>query len=79
MGQLLRQSQAAFTRDLPELLRTHPHQWAAYHGEERIGLATTRTALYQECLRRGLQPGQFAVLPVRPATPLEVELTPEMD
>ena len=33
----------------------------AYHGDERIGFARTDTELYHECLRRGLQRGEFYV------------------
>lgn len=56
-------SQKAFWRELPELLKlkSKERRWAAYHGEERIGLGKTQTELYQECFRRGLQRGDFHI------------------
>jgi len=33
---MIARSQAAFRRDLPDLLKTHYRQWVAYHGEDRI-------------------------------------------
>ncbi len=60
---LILRSQQAFWRDLPQLQKnkSKKRRWAAYHGEERIGLGPTKTQLYQECLRRGLEPGEFYV------------------
>jgi hypothetical protein len=56
-------SQKAFWRDLPGLLQGGGNhgKWVAYHGEKRIGLGKTSTALYQHCLQRGLQRGEFYV------------------
>ncbi len=65
-------SQAAFDRDLPRLLKTHYWQWAAYHGDECLGIARTGTELYQACLRRGLNPFDFVVLSIDESA-LEVE------
>ncbi len=64
-----RRSMEAFWRDLPQLLRLRSRKrlWAAYHGDERIGLGRTQTELYQECLRRGLQDDQFYVGRLEPA------------
>ena len=56
------QSQIAFYRDLPELLKSHSRQWVAYLGDQRIGFGRTGTELYRECLRRGLNPEEFVVL-----------------
>jgi hypothetical protein len=56
------QSQEAFYRDLPELLRTYCKQWVAYHGDERIGFARSKTELYERCLRRGFKEDEFIVL-----------------
>ena len=60
--QMLR-SQQAFWQDLPELLkdkRTHG-KWVAYHGTERVALSRSDVEAYQECLRRGLERGEFYV------------------
>jgi hypothetical protein len=55
------QSVQAFRRALPELLKRHRRKWAAYHGDECLGIARTETELWQRCLRRGLKPGEFTV------------------
>jgi hypothetical protein len=76
-------AQQAFWRDLPELLKNRRHhgQWVAYHGDEQIGLGKTATELYQRCLLRGFQRGEFYVGKVETAetppwepTPLEESL-----
>jgi hypothetical protein len=56
-------SQHAFWRDLPELLKQRKlrKRWVCYCGDERIGIAKTKTELVQRCLLRGLQRGQFYV------------------
>lgn len=56
-------SMQAFWRDLPGLLahRRNRRRWAAYHGDERVAIAPSQAAAYQECLRRGLEPGQVYV------------------
>jgi hypothetical protein len=60
---LMLRSMQAFWRDLPELLKlkSKKKQWVAYQGDGQIGFGKTQTELYQECLRRGLQRGQFYV------------------
>ncbi len=59
---LYAQSQEAFYRELPKLLKTHGGQWVAYHGDELVGFARTQTELYERCVRRGLKPDEFMVL-----------------
>ncbi len=58
---MIQKSIDAFRRDLPELLWTHPGQWVAYHGDERIGFGRTETELYQRCFARGLTRDDFIV------------------
>ncbi len=60
--QMLRSMQA-YWRDLPDLqkLKAKHRQWVAYQGDDRIDLGTSRTEMYQECFRRGLQRGEFYV------------------
>ena len=65
-------SQAAFRRDLPELLKTHYRQWVAYHGEDRIRFGRTQFELYEECYRRGLHDDEFVVRSVEPEMPDEI-------
>src|SRR5438128_2039878 len=59
---LIAQAMDAFYRDLPQLLKDHDRQWVAYHGDQRVGFGRTQTALYQRCLRDGIQPDEFMVL-----------------
>jgi hypothetical protein len=59
-------SQAAFRRDLPDLMNRHYRQWVAYHGDERIGFGHDKVDLYNECLRRGLNRDEFVVRSVEP-------------
>jgi hypothetical protein len=61
-------SQQAFWRDLPALLRDKRHcgQWVAYHGDEQIGIATTKTELIREVLRRGIPRDDYYVGRIQP-------------
>lgn len=62
----IQESIDAFRRDLPELLKTHPGKWVAYHGHERLGVGKTQTELYQQGFRRGLTQNDFIVGFVEP-------------
>jgi hypothetical protein len=59
----IRKSQEALRRDLPGLLaqRRLRGQWAAYHGDERIGIARNKTPLLRECQRRGLSDDAYYI------------------
>jgi hypothetical protein len=70
---LIERSQDAFRRDLPRLLREHPRQWVAYHGDERVAVGPAKRQLYQECLRRGFRVGEFVVRSIEPEVPREVD------
>jgi capsid protein len=72
---MIAQAQAAFRRDLPELMKTHYRQWVAYHGERRVGFARTKTELYQRCLKLGLSDWEFVVRSVEPEP--DEDLDPE--
>jgi hypothetical protein len=65
---LLLRSQQAFWRDLPELLkgRRTRGKWAAYHGDERVGIATTDDELIRECLRRNLHGNDYYLDVIEP-------------
>jgi hypothetical protein len=67
----IRQSRGAFLRDLADLMRlkSRRRQWAAYHGQERIGLGATETELYQLCARRGWKEEEFYVGWIGPQPP----------
>ncbi|MBV9122488.1 MAG: hypothetical protein JO112_03870 [Planctomycetes bacterium] len=73
-------SQQAFWRDLPELLKNRRHylKWAAYHGDERIGIGSTPTELIREILRQGIPREDYYVGRIQPQDlppwePIEVE------
>jgi hypothetical protein len=70
---LVARSQAAFRRDLPELLKSHYRQWVAYHGENRVGFGRTQFELYDECYRRGLRDDEFVVRSIEPEMPDEID------
>jgi hypothetical protein len=63
---LLEQAEAAFVRDFPVLLAGHRGEWVAYHGDQQLGVASTKAALQQECLRRGLPADEFVVWSIEP-------------
>jgi hypothetical protein len=67
----IRRSRAAFLRDLPALLAQprYDRWWAAYHGDQRVGLAPTDEGLIRECLRRGLRPEDYYLGVIRPHQP----------
>jgi hypothetical protein len=76
---VIAKSQAAFRRDLPELLKSRFRWWVAYHGDERIRFGKTQRELYRECFRRGLKEGEFVVCSIEPDAAIEepeVEITP---
>jgi hypothetical protein len=58
---MIQKSIDAFRRELPELLRTHPGRWVAYHGDQRVGFGKTQTELYQRCFAQGLTRDDFIV------------------
>jgi hypothetical protein len=62
----IRRSQQAFERDLNDLLKTHYRQWVAYHGDERVGIARSQTALFRQCRSRGLKDDELVVRSIEP-------------
>lgn len=64
----IRESQHAFFRDLPDLLKDRRlrGKHVAYHGNERIGIAEDDTPLIRECLRRGLKRDEYDILIIEP-------------
>ncbi len=72
---MVAKSQAAFRRDLPELLKERSGQWVAYHGDTQIGFADSDATLCQQCLARGLTWDQFVVRSIEPEDlPLETDV-----
>ena len=71
---MIAKSQAAFRRDLPQLLGERYGQWVAYHGDERISFGGSQFELYDECIRRGLRDDEFVVRVVAPEAPAEIDI-----
>jgi hypothetical protein len=71
----IRRSVAAFVQDLPRLLKEHPEQWVAYHGDEQVGLAATDLELYQICLKRWSH-DEFIVRRIEPEYEVAVLASP---
>jgi hypothetical protein len=69
---LVRIAQAAFLRDLPQLIREHRRSWVAYHGEERVAIGSSKRRLFKECAARKLRPGEFVVRLVELEMPQEI-------
>ena len=40
-------SQAAFRRDLPQLLKKYEGRWVAYNGDRQVAIGRSKTKLYQ--------------------------------
>jgi hypothetical protein len=80
LAPLIAQAQETLRRNLPELLKLKDssRQWVAYSGDQRIAFGRTKTALYQECLRRVLSRGTFVVRSIEPDAPREVEELPDV-
>src|SRR5262245_21609568 len=68
---LIAQAQETFRRDLPRLLKERPGQWVSYSGDLVLGYGSTKTAVYQECLRRGHEQGTFVVRLIRPQVEMD--------
>ena len=65
----IRQSQEAYWRDLPQLLKLKSPEcrWVAYRGDERVGFGRTSAELYAECLhQRGYNRHEIYVDRVEP-------------
>jgi hypothetical protein len=71
---IIMQARAAWRRDLPTLLKTHPGKWVAYHGDRQVGIRSCKTDLFQQCLRAGLDRGQFLVLRIEPEPEHQVSI-----
>jgi hypothetical protein len=72
-------SQAAFRRDLSELLKKWPGQWVAYHADERIGFARSPFELYEKCFRLGFKEEEFVVRRITEEIAPDVDCTPLWD
>jgi hypothetical protein len=49
----LQRCHAAFLRDLPSLLAQHAGEWAAYVGNQQLGIGPSKRELYRQCIAAG--------------------------
>ncbi len=77
----LQQSREAFLRNLPQLLVNPKHAgwWAAYHGEQFLGLSQSPLELLGEIQRRGLRESSYYLGVIRPHEPEPEEVQPRPD
>jgi hypothetical protein len=70
----LAESRRAFTAALPGLLMQKRllGKWVAFHGNQRVGFANSKAALFRRCERLGLSERQFYIGLVMPQ-PIEDE------
>lgn len=70
---LLQSGCDAFRRDLPELLKKHEGEWAAYSGDRRLGITRTKSQAFQLGFKEGLTDHEFVVLGITPEIPDDVD------
>src|SRR5438445_12609562 len=60
-------SQQAFWYDLPELLKTKRNhgKWVCYHGDQRVGIAGTKTELLRDIHQRNICRGEYYLAVIR--------------
>lgn len=64
----LQQSQEAFDRELPALLRDHVNEWVAYHGGRRLGSFATKNEAVRAGLEQRVPRGEIYVRCIEPET-----------
>lgn len=78
-SKLIEDSQRAFRRELPNLLRTHERRWVAFQGEEMLGVADHEIDLYELAEQQGLKPDQFVIRYVMPEAPAVIDVRELLD
>jgi hypothetical protein len=76
---MIRVAQAAFLRDLPQLIAEHRRSWVAYHGDRRVAIGSSKRQLFKECAARKLRPDEFVVRLVEPELPDEIDWNESRD
>jgi len=66
VSDLLQRAEAAFRRDLPQLLEEQPGRWVAYRGDQRVGFSDDDFELYRRCQEQGYDLEEFIVEYVEP-------------
>jgi len=67
--EVLQQAVRTFEAELPEMLKTHPREWVAYHGARRVGFGRSKTEVLKECMEQGIRYEQLLVRMVQPNIP----------
>ena len=70
---MTRRAQAAFQRDLPQLIKNHRRRWVAYHGDRRVAIGSSKRQLFQQCRHQDLPPEEFVVRLIEPEMPEEID------
>ncbi len=68
---MIRLAQDTYRRELPELLKTHYHQWVVYHGDRRLGFGRSKTKLLREWIARGIPDMEIFAMWVEPTIPYD--------
>jgi hypothetical protein len=76
---MIRRAQAAFQRDLPQLIKSHLRQWVAYHGEQRLAIGSSKRELFQLCSRQHVPANELVVRLVDLEMPEEIEWNESRD
>jgi hypothetical protein len=76
---MIRVAQAAFRRDLRQLLRDHRRSWVAYHGDERVAIGSSKRQVFKVCTARKLSRGEFVVRLVDQEMPDEIDWNESRD
>ncbi len=70
---MIRVAQAAFLRDLPQMVGEHRRRWVACHGDRRVAIGSSKRQLFRDCTTQKLPPDEFIVRLI------EVEMPEEFD
>ncbi|HKI21747.1 MAG TPA: hypothetical protein VKA15_27900 [Isosphaeraceae bacterium] len=65
----IREAVAKHRIEWEELMKKHPYQWAAYHGDKRLEIGKSKEALYHKYLDRGIRLEELVVLGIGPPIP----------
>jgi len=76
---MIRRAQAAFQRDLPQLIKNHRRLWVAYHGDLRVAIGSSKRQLFQQCRNQNLPPGEFVVRLIESEMPEEIDWNESRD
>jgi len=76
---MIRRAQAAYQRDLPQLVKNHRQRWVAYDGDRRVAMGSSKRQVFQRCRSLELPHGEFVVRFVESKTPEEIDWNESRD